>query len=487
MTEEYSSIYVGGEWQEVSDSLKSRFPYTQEPWSIIPRCTEAEVDWAVDAARDALVEEWGDLSRMERGRLLDDLANRLTDHSERIAMVETHDNGKPISESRGMAEAIPEWFEFYGSVCQTREGEARMIAEKKAFVYTEHEPIGVMAAITPYNSPLLLATWKIAPALAAGATVVLKPSERTSASALEFAKCVDEVGFPPGAVNVVTGTGAEVGAPLSSHQDVDIVSFTGGTDAGRSVASSAGSKLIPSILELGGKSANIVFEDADLERCIPASVAGMFKGTGQSCTAGSRLFVQDSLFETVVEKVVERVESITLGDPRQPETEMGPLTSAQQVTKVERFLQQGLSEGATCEYGGERLQIDECNLFFEPTVLSGVRNENTIAQEEVFGPVLSIIPFRGEADVVEMANDSRYGLAAGIWSEDFRLARRVASQLDVGRVWINMYKASSYAAPQGGRKASGYGVENGIEAVASFTKPKSVWVNMDEDWSTPYE
>lgn len=487
MTEEYSSIFIGGEWLEVSDSLESRFPYTQEAWSTVPRCTEAEVDQAVAAARDALTGEWGGLTRRERARLLDELAARLADHTERFATVETHDNGKPITETRGMAEAIPEWYEFYGSVCRTREGESRSIPEQDAFVYTDHEPVGVVAAITPYNSPLLLATWKIAPALAAGAPVVLKPSERTSASALEFAKCVDDVGFPPGAVNVVVGTGAEVGAPLSAHQGVDLVSFTGGTDAGRSVASDAASNLTPTILELGGKSANIVFANADLERCIPASVAGMFGGTGQSCTAGSRLFVQDTLYETVVEKVVERVESITLGDPREPETDMGPLAFEEQVAKVERLLQQGLSEGATCRYGGERTRIDDCSLFFEPTVLTGVRNDMTIAQEEVFGPVLSIIPFRAEADVVAMANDTRYGLAAGVWTEDFRRARRVAGQLDVGRVWVNMYKASSYAAPQGGQKASGYGVENGIEAVASFTKPKSVWVSMADAPSAPDE
>lgn len=486
MVETYDGVYIDGTWRDLDHHLESEFPFTGDSWARFPRADAEIVDDAVTAAREALAGEWGDLSPVDRAELLERLARCLDDRADEIAHAETLDNGKPLRETRAMASAIPDWFQFFAAVCRTLDERALHPPGKNAFVYTQHDPVGVAAMITPYNSPLMLGTWKLAPALAAGASVVLKPSKLTPISSLTFARCVEDAGFPPGAVNVVTGTGSEVGEALVNHDGVDKISFTGGTDVGRTIAAEAGNNIVPLTLELGGKSANIVFDDARLENAINGAVPGMFKAAGQSCTAGSRLLAHESLYDDLVAGIVEQARAIRLGDPRDLETEMGPITTEEQLEKIESLVASAREEGATLECGGNRVSVDGCDRFFEPTVFGDVTREMSIANEEVFGPVLSVIPFDGDDTAIEIANQTRYGLAAGLWTENYRRAHRVASELDVGRVWVNMYKASSFAAPQGGRNDSGYGIENGIEAIEEYANPKSIWMNLDETVEPSY-
>lgn len=479
-------LYVDGEFVEPASGewFPSTDPYTGENWVEIPDATSTDVDEAVNSAARAVFEnEWADLTQTERGEYLYDLADALEDRVETHAELEVRDNGKPIREMESQHEAIPDWYRYYAGLADKIRGDTIPVHKPNKHVYTLKEPVGVVGAITPWNSPLMLATWKLAPALAAGNAVVLKPDPHTSTSALAFAEAVDDVGFPDGVVNVVTGFG-DVGEEIVTHEDVDKISFTGGTDTGSVVASQASKTFKRTSMELGGKSPNIVFSDANIANAINGALAGIFTAAGQSCSAGSRLLLHDDIHDEVVSELATRAQEIRFGDPRDPATEMGPLASDEQFDRVAGYVDVAQKEGATLVTGGGPPDSDHgSERFFEPTIFTDVDNNDTIAQEEVFGPVLAVIPFGTEEEAVRIANDISFGLAAGVWTEDMRRAHRVSSSIRAGRIWINNYGNSSYTAPQGGYKESGWGRENGTEAIEEYLETKTIWLELDE--STP--
>jgi len=355
-------------------------------------------------------------------------------------------------------------------------------------VYTRREPVGVVGAIAPWNSPLLLLTFKLAPALAAGCTVVVKPAEQTPTSTLEFAKLFKEAGFPPGVVNVVTGFGEGSGGPLVRHPGVDKVAFTGSTQTGIGVMKDVADHLARVSLELGGKSPNIVFDDADLEATNNGVVSGIFAATGQTCIAGSRLFLHERAHDELVGRLSEKAGTIKLGDPLEMETEMGPVAFEEQLHKVQGYIEAGKEEGAELVYGGKRPETEQLKdgYFIEPTIFTRVKNDMRVAREEIFGPVLSVIPFESEEDLIRQANDTSYGLAAGIWTKDIQRAHRVAHALRAGTVWVNSYRTLSFNTPFGGYKMSGMGRENGLESLKDYTQVKSVWVELSGQTRDPF-
>jgi aldehyde dehydrogenase (NAD+) len=414
-----------------------------------------------------------------RGVLLHKLGDVFAENAERLAELEVLDNGKLRAEMLGQMKYLPQWFYYYGGLADKVEGAVTPIDKPGMFHYVQYEPQGVVGVIAPWNSPLLLAIMKIAPALAAGNTVVVKPSEFSSASTILFASLCDIAGIPPGVINVVTGFGPEVGEPLVKHPLVARIGFTGSDTGGRRVNETAAKDFKRVSLELGGKSANIVFEDADLDAAARGAISGIFAATGQTCMAGSRLLVQRSIHDKFVEKLVEAVRKARLGDPSSPDTDVGPVSTPPQLDKVLQYIEIARSEGATCVLGGERSTRPGCEkgFFVEPTIFTNVNNRMRIAQEEVFGPVLAVIPFDDEDDAVSIANDSQYGLAAGIWTSDLRRALMLPKRIQAGTVWVNAYRVVSYMAPFGGVKSSGMGRENGLRTIYEFLETKSVFIN----------
>lgn len=480
-----TQLYIDGEFvdPESGDWIDSIDPYTEEAWAQIPKATADQVDRAVRAAHKATFHgEWSELTPTERGKYLFELADVLEEYADRHADMEVRDNGKVIREMQGQHRAIPDWYRFYGGLADKIHGDTIQPSKQDKFIYTMKEPVGVVGAIAPWNSPLMLSTWKIAPALAAGNAVVLKPSQNTSTSALSFAEAIDEVGFPDGVLNVVTGTGSEVGEALIRHELVNEVSLTGGTETGAHVAKAAAENLTPTTMELGGKSPNIVFPDADLDAAVEGALTGIFSAAGQSCAAGSRLLLHEDIHNDIVDRLVKRAEDIRLGDPKDPDTEMGPLASQDQFETVTKYVEIGQEEGATVACGGGPPEDEYASdLFFKPTIFTDVDNNSRLAQEEIFGPVLSVIEFSSEAEAIEVSNNVKFGLAAGVWTEDMRRAHRVASAIRAGRVWINNYRNSDFTSPQGGYKDSGWGSENGVEAIEEFLKTKAVWMELAEE------
>lgn len=481
-------LYVDGEFTAPSSGewFPSENPATGEDVVSVPRGTSADVDRAVQAAHDAVFGgEWGQLTPTERGAYLSDLADVLEDRSDDHARYEVSENGKPIQGMKRQHRSIPDWFRYYAGLADKIHGDTISTSKGGMHVYTRKEPLGVVAAITPWNSPLMLATWKLAPALAAGNAVVLKPDEHTSWSAVAFADAVDEVGFPAGAVNVVTGYGNEVGQALTAHDVVDKVSFTGGTVTGAHVAKTAADALTPSTMELGGKSPHIVFPDADRGAAVDEAMWGIFAAAGQSCSAGSRLLLHEEIADDFVDQLVERTMNLRLGDPMEPSTDIGPLASESQVERVERYVDMAQEEGSTLRLGGERASGHETDLYFEPTIFTDVDNSSRLAQEEVFGPVLAVIEFSDEAEAIDIANDVDFGLAAGLWTNDVNRAHRVSEQIRAGRIWINHYRNSDFTAPQGGFKDSGWGRENGVEGMEEFLTTKTVWLDIERNTDIP--
>jgi aldehyde dehydrogenase (NAD+) len=462
-------------------------PATGEPWAVAAEGGAADVDAAVASAHEALAGEWGSLSATRRGRLLMRLADAIAANAERIAELETRDNGKLLREMTGQLRVVPDWFTYYGGLADKIEGRVIPLDRTSVLNYTVREPLGVVGIITPWNSPSLLTTMAAAPALAAGNAIVLKPSEVTSASSVELARLAIDAGFPPGVINVVTGARTS-GEALVEHPGVAKIVFTGGVAGGKAVASAVGARLGQVLLELGGKSANIVFDDADLDAAEAGVLAGIYAAGGQTCIAGSRAYVQRAVFDELSERLARRARTIRIGDPTDSETQMGPVATQQQLARIEEFVGGARADGAEVVAGGERPAIPgfENGFFYAPTLLTGVQPGARIAQEEVFGPVLALTPFDDEDEVVALANGTAYGLAAGVWTTHLKRAHRMARRLQAGTVWINVYRALTFNSPFGGYKASGFGRENGIEAVDEFLQTKSVWCELGDEVQDPF-
>jgi len=461
-------------------------PYTGEAWARIARGSAADVDAAVAAAKAAFEGPWGALTPTRRGQLLRRLADLVIEHAPRLAEIEQRDNGKLSSEVVAQVRYMGEYFHYYAGLADKVESKVIPTDKPGVFTYTRYEAKGVVAIITPWNSPLTLTSWKLAPALAAGCTAVIKPSEFTSASMLEFAALFEQAGFPPGVVNVVTGFGPEVGEPLVSHPDVPHIGFTGGELAGKRIYEAAARNLKTVTLELGGKSPNIIFDDADLDQAVKGVVSGIFAASGQSCQAGSRVLVQEGIHDELVRRLIDFVGTAKLGDPTLPDTQIGPIATRPQFEKILGYIQVARDEGAQCVLGGKARSDLGAGQFIEPTIFTGVDNRMRIAQEEVFGPVLCIIPFKDEADAIRIGNDILYGLAGAVWTRSLHRALYVTERLKAGTVWVNNYRATSVTTPFGGFKRSGIGRESGSDAIYEYLDTKSVWISTDLDVPNPF-
>lgn len=461
--------------------LPSYDPVTASPWSEIARGNAADVETAVASAKRAFA-GWRRTPPSVRAESLWRLSELIAGSAEELAQLETKDIGKVIREMRGQMTGLPRWWRYAASLCHQLQGETIPHDKTSILNYTIREPYGVIGVMTPFNSPVLLTTFAIAPALAAGNTVVVKPSEHASSAVLEFAELFAEAGFPDGVMNVVTGLGDEVGDPLVSHPDVAKIVFTGGLETAKVVAARASQRVKPTVLELGGKSANIVFPDADVESAVNGIMAGIFAAAGQTCVAGSRVLVHREAAAEVTDALVSRAATIVMGDPRADSTEIGPLAVERIRDAVDARVREAVESGATVRVGGSTESPDGMTgWFYAPTVIEGIGNEHPVAQQELFGPVVVVIPFDGEAEAVSIANDTPYGLAAGIWTRDLGRAHRISSDLNAGTVWVNTYRSLSFVSPFGGRGLSGHGKELGVDGLREFTNTKSVWVETSEE------
>jgi len=475
-------LLIAGEWRDASDgqTMPVVNPATEEVIAHVAAATRADLDDAVRAARAALSGPWGKMSARERGRLVWKLGERLMEQVDEVARLETLHNGKPITESRHVE--IPmaaECLQYFAGWADKVQGDTIPV-KGNALVYTLREPLGVIAAIVPWNFPLLLAVWKVAPALAMGNTVILKPASQTPLTALALGQLAIEVGFPPGVLQIITGSGGSVGQAIVEHPGIDKVAFTGDTSTGKGIMRTAAETLKHITLELGGKSPNIVFADADLDAAVRGASVGIFYGKGEVCAAGSRLLVDKSIKDQFLTKLADRTKKMVPGDPLDPKTRLGAISSKAQLDRVLNYVDIAKREGGTLLAGGSRADIGTGKGYFmQPTVFGDITPTMTIAREEIFGPVLAAIDFVDVDEAIARANDSIYGLAAGIWTRDIKKAHYVASKLQAGTVWVNTYNVYDTAAPFGGYKQSGFGREMSKYAIDYYTQVKTVWVDLN--------
>jgi phenylacetaldehyde dehydrogenase len=470
-------MLIGGQWVEARSgkTFETFNPATGEVLAHVAEGDRADIDQAVAAARKAFENgPWPDMSPSERGRLMWKLSDLIEQHHQELAELETLDNGKPLLFSRivDVPTAVDVFRYMAGWATKVEGNTIPISARGKYFAYTLRDPVGVVGQIIPWNFPLIMASWKLAPALAVGCTCVLKPAEQTSLTALRLGELIQEAGFPDGVVNIVPGFGETVGAALAAHPDVDKIAFTGSTEVGKLIARAATENLKKVSLELGGKSPNVVFADADLKAAIPGSASAIFFNQGQICTAGSRLFVHKSIFDKVIEGVAEETTKFSVGPGINPSTNLGPLVSKEQLARVCGYLDSGAKEGAKAIVGGHR--IGSTGYFVEPTILVDVKPHMKVVREEIFGPVVTAIPFSDPDEVVKFANDTIYGLASAVWTRDIGKAHRIAAKLRAGTVWLNCYNVFDPALPFGGYKQSGWGRESGHAALELYTQTKSV-------------
>lgn len=484
-------LYINGAWTDPASNewFDTVEPFSGETWAQIPRGTEADANQAIEAAHAAFTTgPWPELTATQRAALLRKLAALIEENADHLGRIEQRDNGKLITEVRGQVLNIAQWFYYYAGLADKVGGDVIPVNKPGVFNYTRLEPLGVVVAITPWNSPLSLTAWKMAPALAAGNTIVIKPSEHASASILELARLAEQAGFPKGVVNVVTGFGAEIGDPLVRHPYTRKIAFTGGDASGQKVNEAAASGLKRVTLELGGKSPNIVFEDADLDQAVKGVISGIFAAAGQTCMAGSRLILQASIHDAFVERLVELTRQARIGDPSLADTQLGPIATRQQWEHVMRLIDIAKSEGATCVLGGHSLSGSEYGQgqFVAPTIFTNVDNNMSIARQEVFGPVLSVIRFEDEDDALRLANDTEFGLAAAVWTQDLRRAMKCVEKIQAGTVWVNNYRTTSFTSPFGGYKRSGLGREGGVDAIKEYMQVKSVWITPSPRRDNPF-
>lgn len=479
---EQKQLFINNEWRPASSgkTMDVINPATEEVCATVPSADVDDLNAAVDAARAALNGPWGKMSARERGRLVRKLGERLLERADEFARLETLHNGKPIMESRHIEIPLAaECFEYYGGWADKVMGET--IPVKGNYLnYTLREPLGVCAAIVPWNFPLLIAVWKIAPALATGNTIIVKPASQTPLTALALGEVALEVGLPPGVFNVLTGPGAKLGQAIVEHPGIDKIAFTGDTSTGKNIMRGSAETLKKITLELGGKSPNIVLPDADIDAAVRGATIGIFYGKGEVCAAGSRLLVDRSIKDEFIDKLAARTKKMVAGDPMDPKTRFGALSSKKQLETVMRYVESAKNEGATLVAGGERTDIGTGKgYFYKPTVFADVKPEMTIAREEIFGPVLATIEYADLDEAIAHANDTPYGLAAGVWTKDIKKAHYVASRLKAGTVWINTYNVYDTASPFGGYKQSGFGREMSAHALEHYTQVKSVWVDLN--------
>lgn len=483
-------MLIDGQWLDAADGrvFPSLNPATGEAWAEVPEATAEDVDRAVKAADRAFsAGDWANALPTARGRILRRLADLLAARSEELGRVETIDTGKMLKETRWQAKYIAEFFHFYAGCADKLQGATLPIDKPDMITMTLREPLGVVAAVVPWNSQLFLAAVKLGPALAAGNTVVLKASEHASAPLLEFGRLIEEAGFPPGVVNIVTGHGDPCGRVLTSHPLVQRISFTGGPGSARQIIRNSADNFAQLSLELGGKSPFIVFDDADLESAVNGSIAGIFGATGQSCVAGSRLYLHDTIADRFLDTLVTRAKAIRIGDPLADETQMGPLATTGQLDRIEQEVAFAQQQGGKLLTGGRRPPGLNRGWFYEPTIIDCHDQKMRIVDTELFGPVLSVLRFKEEDEVVRLANDTRHGLAAGVFTRDGARSLRVTRRLRAGIVWVNTYRMVSPIAEFGGYKDSGYGRESGLQAIYDYTRPKTVWINTsDQPIANPF-
>ena len=477
-------MYINGEWvaAQSGKTFESINPSDGKPWAVVPEADEVDVDTAVKAAHRAFTEgPWSTMTATERGKLLRRLGDVLAEHSESLGHCETVDTGKLFKETRWQARYISDYFYYYAGLADKVSGETLPIDKPNMWTMTIREPLGVVAAVVPWNSQLFLVAVKIGPALAAGNTVVLKASEHASAPMLEFAKVFEEAGFPPGVFNVISGLGEPCGRALTTHPLVDRISFTGGPETARHVVRNSAENFAQVSLELGGKSPVVVFDDADLESATNGVLLSIFSASGQSCVAGSRLLLHESIHDEVLARVAEKASKIRIGDPLDDNSQMGPLATRAQLDNIDSTVADAKANGATLVHGGQQPAGMGDGWYYEPTVVACPDQQIGIVQRELFGPVVSALRFTDEAHALQLANDCRFGLAAGIFTADIGRALRITKGIRSGIVWVNTYRMVSPLAPFGGYKDSGYGRESGLEAIYDYTRPKTVWLNTSPD------
>lgn len=488
MLQPHYQLYIDGEWVDGSDGqvMWSENPATAQNWASFACASAQDVGHAVGAARRALADPaWRDMTQTARGKLLYRLAELVERNAEDLGRVETTDSGKLAAETMAQTRYVGDYYRYFAGLADKIEGAVLPIDKPDMHVYTTREPVGVVAAIVPWNAQMFLAATKLGPALAAGCTVVLKASEMAPAPMIEFARLIEEAGFPPGVVSVITGDAPNCAIPLTRHPDVDRIAFTGGPETARHVIRNSAENFAITTLELGGKSPILVFEDADLESAANGLIAGNFGASGQSCVAGSRGLVQRSVLNEIADRVESKMQGVVVGDPLDANTQVGPLCTRAQVATIEKTIEAVRNQGAKIRFGGAR--VDRPGNYFAPTLVECTDRDTETLKVEMFGPVMSLLPFDTEEEAIEIANSTVYGLGSGIFTNNLARAHRVSKRLRAGICWVNTYRAISPIAAFGGFNASGYGREAGIESVLDYTRTRTTWINTsDEPMANPF-